>query len=175
MKKAEIVHIRNQLDDIYRDYRNVWMTKKHYEKRLKTVRTTNLIFEIVIAVGTSGTIAAWTLWKDPGLEYIWKVIGGIVALITVIKPFLNFPAEIERYTALATTYAGLGMDFQHLIFDIKVNRNIDDTIRGTYKDICEKMKNIGVKEDAPPSAKKLRKICVEVNREIPLDSLWSPK
>lgn len=175
MTENEILDLRTQLSDIYRDYRNMCLSKKYYACRLKRIQQYNFWYEIILAVGTSGTVAGWAIWQQPNWQTVWIVIGAVVAIFTVIKPIINFAGEIERLTTLETKFNSLQIDFQILIFDIKTRKKLDKSLLKTYKEICEKQKNIGVKEDSAPSQKVLRRLCDEVNQEIPVNSLWSPK
>lgn len=174
MEKADLFSLRAQLSDVYRDYRNTCLSKKYYEHRLKSVRNINLIYEIVLAFGTSGTVGAWAIWKEPGGNTVWIGIGVTVALLTIIKPLVKLGDEIERLSFLATKYAAMQIDFQLLIFDIKATRQLNDELRRFYKEICTKMQELSAKEDSAPNQKLLRNLCEEVNREIPPKSLWSP-
>lgn len=174
MDASDLKKLRDQLGDVYRDYRNVVMSRKHYEDRLKTLQRWNTVYEIVIAVGTSGTVGSWAIWSEGVGKSTWIVIGAIVALLTVIKPFLKLAERIEQKSTLATKYAAMQIDFQLLIFDIKSEGKLSSACRKIYKEICKKMQDLGSKDDATPAAKRLRRFCEEVNREIPPESLWSP-
>jgi hypothetical protein len=175
MHGVELISLRAQLSDIYRDYRNVCLSRKYYEYRLKRVHSTNFWYEAVLAFGTSGTVAGWAFWSNPTGQAIWIGIGIIVALATIVKPILKLPDDLERLTTLSTKYAALQIDFEQLIFDIKSELKVSKALRKSYREIREKMKDLDVKGDSGPNAKLLSRCQVEVNREIPPSSLWSPQ
>lgn len=175
MTDRELKALRDQLSDIYRDYRNVALTKKVYEHELCRTERLNRVYEIVLAVGTSGTIAGWALWKDPLLANVWPVIGGVIAVLSIIKPILGLGAKIERLSEISTHYASLLIDFQVLMFEIKRKQTLDDADRAAYFKLLDKIKSVGPKDDPKISKKLHYRFFEEVNREIPVDSLWSPE
>jgi hypothetical protein len=175
MTDRELKALREQLSDVYRDYRNVYLTKKAYEHEARRVERLNRAYEIFLAIGTSGTIAGWALWKDPSLANVWPVIGGVVAILSVVKPILGLSSKIERLTSITTHYASLHIDFQVLMFEIRRKQAFDDVERATYFKLLEKIKAVGPKDDPVISKKLHYKLFDEVNREIPPESLWSPE
>jgi hypothetical protein len=175
MTNTEILHLRTQLGDIYKDYRNICLNKKYYAYRLRQTQKLNFWYEIILAIGTSGTVAGWAIWQQPNWQPVWIAIGAVVAICSVIKPIINFSADIERFTTLETKFNALQIDFETLCFDIKRKKNLDESLIKLYKEIREKLKDFGVKEDSAPPIKLLRRLQKEVNQEIPASSLWSPK
>lgn len=175
MEPTELHSLRAQLGDIYRDYRNVCMSRKYYEHRLKRTHNFNFWYEVTLAFGTSGTVAGWAFWTNPTGQTIWIGIGTVVAIGTIVKPILKLVDEIERLTTLATKYAALQIDFQLLIFDIKSEGKMSKSLRRFYRETCDKMKDLDVKGDSAPSAKLLKRCYDDVNREMPPSSLWSPE
>lgn len=175
MTKNEISHLQIQLSDIYKDYRNMCLNKKYYACRLRRVQRLNFWYEIILAIGTSGTVAGWAIWQQPNWQPVWIGIGVIVAICSIIKPILNFSGEIERFTTLETKFNALQIDFETLCFDIKRKKGLDDSLIKLYKETREKLKTLGVKEDSAPSKRIIQRLCNDVHQEIPVNSLWSPK
>jgi len=174
MKKHEKERLCTELQDIYDMMRNVALTKKHYDRRLHKFQRGNTAFEILLAIGTSSTVAGWTFWSSSMGVPVWTTIGIVIAVLTILKPILRLPAQIERFSILSTKYNALLIDLQIISFDIKSRGNIEDAIRSRFKAECEKLKNMGAKEDPVVSEKIRRKLCAEVNREIPAESFWYP-
>jgi hypothetical protein len=164
-----------ELADVYDPQRNVLLTRKHYERRLKNFQRFNSAFEIFLAFGTSTTVAGWALWTTSIGDTAWAIIGGVIAILAVIKPILKLPAHIERFSVLATKYNSLLVDLQVIVFDIKSNAGLNVSGRQRFKAACEKLKNMGAREDPAVSEKIRRKLCIEVNNELPADNYWFPK
>lgn len=175
MTEAEIFHLQAQLTDIYRDYRNMCLNKKYYACLLRKTQRLNFWYEIILAIGTSSVVAGWAIWQKPGWQTVWIGLGAIVAIGTIIKPIVDFSSEIERLTTLETQFNALQLDFETLCFDIKTKNGLDESLIKFYKDIREKLKTLGAREDSAPSQDFLRKLQNEVNQEIPASSLWSPQ
>lgn len=174
MDAAELTSLRARLSDIYRDYRDTVMSRKYYECRRQSTYRFNFWYEVLIACGTSGTVGGWALWSVPAGHLVWVGVGATVAIATIVKPILKLADELERLAALSTKYAALQVDFEQLIFDIKTAGTITKPIRRIYGNICDKMKDLDGKGDAPPRERLLKRCQDDVNREIPPTSLWSP-
>ena len=172
--EAEIDDLRSVLSDVYRDTRNVVLTKKYYENKLARIQRLNDWYEIVLAFGTSATVAGWSFWKEPSGYTLWNAVGVITALLAIIKPIIKLSDEIKRLSSLATKYAALQIDFQKLVFTIKYDRGFTDRSYRTYMRIFEKMRDIGEREDADAPDKKLRKFAAKVNQEFPPTNFWAP-
>lgn len=166
--------LRGQLRDIYRDYRNVLMSKKYYECRLKRKEDLNLCYEIVLAVGTSGAVAGWAIWSSSAGGLAWTILGGVVAILSIVKPTLAVGSRIERYTKLVTHYDALFYDFQLLAFEIKRREGLGDTEVQTYRELHNRMKIADLTDDPNPSARLLKKCQSSVNQQIPTNDLWWP-
>ena len=175
MVTTEIPNLRAQLSDVYRDYRNICMSRKYYECRRRSIHRFNLWYEIVLAFGTSSVVGSWAIWVDPAGAKVWIIIGAIVAVATIAKPILKLSDAIERLSTLAAKYAALQIDFEQLIFDLKSEGEFTDQLKKTYKETREKMKDLDVKGDSPPNAKLLKRCQGDVLREVPASSLWSPE
>ena len=175
MTNSELKSLRGQLSDIYRDMRNVCMTRRHYDQKLRTVQHVNTWYEGLLAVGTSGTVAGWSFWKEATGQAIWIGVGVFVSILSIIKPIIRLSEEVKRLSTLAAKYAALQVDFQLLVFDIKADCGLSESSRKIYKEICKKMTDLGEREDTPPSEKRLAKLCEQVNREFPPSSFWSPE
>ena len=155
--------------------RNVCMTRKYYDQKLRSIQRLNLWYEALLALGTSGTVAGWSFWRESTGQAIWIGLGAVVSVLSIIKPVIKLSDEVKRLSTLETKYAALQIDFQLLIFDIKSDRGLSQSSRRLYKEICKKMRDIGEREDTHPSEKKLAKLCEQVNREFPPSSFWSPE
>ena len=118
MTDSETSNLRTQLTDIYRDYRNVAMSRKYYECRRVERHRFNVWYEIVMAFGTSGTVGTWAFWQQPAAgQQFWIAIGILVSIGAIAKPILKVGDDIERLAALSAKYAALQIDFEQLIFE----------------------------------------------------------
>lgn len=156
------------------EYRTVAMNRKYYACRLASIKRLNLALEILIAVGTSGAVAAWTLWKTGPPAVAWKVLAAVATLLSVIKPFLNLGKEIERYSELVVGYAALLFDLDAVILEVRTSNRISDGAWQKFLTHRERTKQLGIKDDLRPKVRLHRRCYSEINHEIPARTLWWP-
>ena len=86
---------------------------------LDEVRRLNTRLEVAIALGTSAAIASWAIWKTGSGEYAWLVISGLATLLAVIKPIINLPKQIERYSKLFVGHGDAQFDLERIAQQVK--------------------------------------------------------
>lgn len=166
--------VYQQVKAINDEYRTAGMNRKYYACRLRRLRRIETTLEILLAVGTSGAVATWSIWKDPPGDIVWKVLGAAVTLLAVVKPFLQLPREIERYSELATGYGTLFYDYDQILLELRTGRSVSSELWSRFCSLRDRNKELGIKDDLPARKRLLRRCYVEINNEIPIDSLWWP-
>lgn len=174
MNEEERETFKATLLEIYDLYRTVLLNRKYYARRLDLTKKMNLWLEICLAVGTSGTIGAWAIWKTGYGQYIWIVIAGGAAILAVIKPIVQLSKGIERYSKLYVGYSDLFYDLQEVVGDIRKSRLFTKEMSNAVKNARNRIKKLALEDDPQPRQKLLVQCYNEVNREIPPERLWIP-
>jgi hypothetical protein len=156
----------------YELYRDSLLNKKYYADRLETAKRWSLVLEFALVFGTSGAIATWAAWKTPAGARAWAMITAASTVLAILKPLLQFPNKIERYTGLYTGHAGLYYDLKQLVDDIQDKHDFTDPMWATVQHTQERVKELGLKNDPRPVRRLQRKYFKEVVDEIPADKLW---
>lgn len=167
--------IYNSVRTLYSQYRTVCLNRKYYGCRLQTIRDWDKVLEISIAIGTSTAIGGWALWRASIGATIWAVVGGLVAVLAVIKPILQLSQEIERYSKLFIGYGDTFSDLGNLVDEVGKTENYSGEMDVAFRKTFERLKQLAADDDPQPNQKLVQKCTDEVNREIPVDSLWWPK
>lgn len=157
---------------IYDDYRTALLNQLYYACRLARYKRYNLVYEIVIALGTSGTIAAWYAWQTGVAKQAWALYAGVVAILTVIKPIVNLPKEIERFSKQNAGYRDVFYDLNQLIDDIEYNLCINGKMLDLYGATKKRSRELAPDDDPQPKEKLLRKFQFDVNRSKPAYADW---
>lgn len=165
------IHLRR----IYDDYRNVQMSRDYYACRLVLFKRCNLVYETLLALGVSGTVAGWYLWQTPAGKTSWALFAGLVAIMSILKPILQVPKAIERYSKLQTGYCDLFYDQRELVDDIQINGGVTEAMTDSLAKSKERYRALALKDDAKFSQRLLRKCQAEVNRRVPSFKDWCPK
>jgi hypothetical protein len=159
---------------LYNDWRTAELNKKYYACRLTQYRHANLIMELLIAVGTSGAIAAWQVWRVSVGQIAWSAIAAAVALLTITKPLLQLPKQIERYSRLYGGYSVIAYDYEQVAGALNRNYSLNQSEVSMLEALSDKARDLVPDDDPVPRVRLRRRCYEEVNREIPIETLWWP-
>ena len=162
--------------DLYNEYRTARLSTLCYEKQLTVLKRRNLVIEIILAATASSGIAGLWFWGTFAGGVIWKVILTIVALLAVIKPFVNLAGQIQQKSELLGYWRSHGNDLYILIVLVKQRKSYDNEIRNRFISMIEAKKGIIQKEPAEGVNEKLRERCYnQVNKELPYNNFFIPE
>jgi hypothetical protein len=161
--------------NLYGTYHKVCVNRKYYNYRLEAVKQWNTVIEILIAVGVSSSVGSLALWKMGILQTLWSILGGVVAILAIVKPFLQLPKQIERYSRLFVGNNDAWFEFKKLIDDIQEHRNLSPEVEAKFVAALERLRQVEADEDLRQDKRLLARFENEVNAEIPIKKFWSPK
>src|SRR4051794_38123475 len=74
---------------IYTLYRESLINARYYGCKLHRAQTLNMWFEIVLAVGATGSgVAGWSLWNEGSGKIAWAALAGVASVLAVVKPLI---------------------------------------------------------------------------------------
>lgn len=161
---------------IHDEYRTALLNKKYYAARLDRYKTINRYSEIAIALGaTTGTsIAGLAIFKQGYGTAAWAVISGISMVLSVIKPIMNLPKEVERYSKLTGEYASMFGTLRIIEQDISASQSLTSEQIEVFNQVRKRTVDLLTLDDTNPNRRLLEKLQDEVNKEIPPSILWMP-
>src|SRR5438270_2841640 len=171
---AVVPNTRALLRQVYDLYRTALLNQLYYSDRLASFQSRNKFVEIIQALGMSSTIGAWGIFRNGTGKYVWIVIAGIATIISIIKPFLQWPKEIERYGQLSLGHATLYLDIKHTVQRIAVDQDIKDSTIKEIESAVNRYKELALKDDPKPILKKVQQFEDRVNQQIRVKDLWKP-
>lgn len=174
-ESSEKRKLMNELNDVYDDYRTVGMNQKYYAKRLTRISRFNTWYECILAVGASGTFAGWSIFQDGVGKRTWTIFAGVVAILVVIKPFLQVSRKIRQYSKLRTDYRNLYYDYRMLAREIRREEQFTEEMKNMLRKAEKRYADVAIADDTNPSKRLLLKCQDEVNQEVPVESLWYPQ
>ncbi|OGD12385.1 MAG: hypothetical protein A2Y86_03305 [Candidatus Aminicenantes bacterium RBG_13_62_12] len=173
MKGAALYDCAKSINDAFR---TALMNRKYYGHRLTVTRSWNVALDIIIAVGASSAVGTWLIWKkSPAGENAWAMIAGLAALLAVIKPFLNLPKQLEKYSKLFIGHGDVYYDLKAITTELARVRDYTPKVQEAHGKAFERIKQLAPEDDPKIKEKLRRRFFEEVNREIPVESLWWPK
>lgn len=172
---AQLDTNRVRLKKLYDQYRTARMNHEYYGRRLHNYQRINLIYEIVLALGTSSAVAGFYFWKtDPGKQ-MWAAFGVVVIIFSVLKPVLQIPKKVERYSRLHAGYGALFYDLKEAVEETRAAGGIDPKMKELIDKSRTRYRELGVEDDPRASEKLLRKCQESVKRSTPSFQEWWPE
>jgi hypothetical protein len=165
----------NSIKNLYDQFRTVYLNRKYYGYRLQRIQSLDKGLEISIAIGTSSAIAGWSLWNLKVGSTIWTIYGGLIALLAIIKPFLQLSKQIERYTKLFIGYGDMYFDLELLVNEVGRTRQYSREMDISYRKTIERLKQFSADDDPQPARRLITKFMKEVNNEKPASGFWWPQ
>jgi hypothetical protein len=166
--------IIGQLKNIHREFRTALLNKKYYACRLHWYRTVNRYFEILIAVGTTGTgVAGFAIWKSGAGIVAWGIISGASIVLSTLKPIIDLPKQIERYSKLSGAYSKIFESFRVMEQEFDEGGLTAEHIE-KFKQLRNQLVDLATDDDQKVDVSLVKRLEDEVNREIPVTSLWMP-
>lgn len=105
----------------------------------------NKILDIILAIASSGSIAAWTIWQN--VPMVWGAIIAISQVITAIKPFFPYNKYIKVVNRKSYECDLLNLDFERLWYETEHQEISDKEAKDRYFKLREKVIEISNFED----------------------------
>ena len=174
MQITEEEKLTRRLKQLYNDLRTAMYNKEYYGCKLAAARRRNKALEVLIAVGSSTVIGSWFIWgTEPG-SFLWAAITGGTTLLAILKPIVDLPKEIERYSKLFVGHATVYAELEGIVKDVTAEAAFPPSLVKASSQAI-KRRDLLTPDDDPDQDRRLAKKCQEVvNRRWPADSLWLP-
>lgn len=95
------------------------MNLRYWDALSRRYYKIDLWLKIITALMASGTVASWAIWEFQlsflGMNVnLWKILSSLVAVVSIILPFLNFPKKFETATSLKRKWTIIKNEYLHL-------------------------------------------------------------
>jgi hypothetical protein len=150
------------------------MSELYYECRLTRANRFHLFFEIAIALGTTGAVATWALWKTDVGGVAWGVITGMATLLAVIKPILAPAKTIELCTRQHQGWLALFFGLDKFLLNVRQEGEVSSEARKRFDTLYDRSVQLHLEDEKHPSTRLLAKMQEAVNVAHPPETLWMP-
>lgn len=165
----------NLIEALHKTYQDAGLYQTYYGHRMTDYQRRNTAYEIALAIGTSGAIAAWPIWQNGVGQSMWAIFAGSIAILVILKPFLQFSNKIERYSKLYASWGELYYILQSLLNEHKVVSLSEERLLKSFKDANGRISQLQKDKDPQLIGKLIQKSRTAVDLEIiPLSSLPMP-
>lgn len=169
-----VANVTAGLRRLYNDHRTALFNREYYGCRLEHTRRWNLGLEVVIAIGTSSAVSGWLIWKDSTGETVWAIITGITAILAIVKPFLDLPKQIERYSKLFIGHGEVFYDLDQVVADVRTEQGFTSKLKRKYNEALVRNKELAADDDPKTKQRLGRKCQASVNKQLPAKDYWLP-
>lgn len=108
------------------------------------------ITKVLVALTASGSaIAGWTLWSKPGFEFVWVLMAGAAAVLSIIHAALSVADRLKDAGEVRRAFACLRIDIETFRYRMRIDPEfgIDEftkefeEYRRRYSDCEQRIKN----------------------------------
>jgi hypothetical protein len=166
---------RDLVELLWDNARTARLSELDYGERLDRLSRWNIIFELLVAIGASGSgIAGWAVWQDKIGAVVWASIAGLAAVIAIAKPLLALDRRIRHATRQQQLYRGILSSLENLAFDIQQAGTLSAENRRRYQRARENLRQAEDADDPAQNLRQLEQLQKRVDKEMPAHSLWVP-
>lgn len=96
----------------------------------------------ILAIASSGSIAAWALWKEVPFTFIWGAVIAASQVLTAVKPHFAYSKYVKEINPKFLRLDTLNMEMQ-MLWDKLQNKKITlDTAGESYSEIRKQLAQI---------------------------------
>ena len=124
------------------------------------------ITKILVALTTSGSaIAGWSLWNKDGFQYIWIILAGLSALLSILHATLNVSHRVKEWTEIKRKFSALKIECETNRGLMEMNPEFE--IEPHKKFYIEKKKVFGeIYSNLPNDFLISRKFSIKIQNEV---------
>jgi hypothetical protein len=164
----------DELTVIYDAYRTARMNVIYYGAKLGKLQRLGLAVDLIVAIGTSSTVAALAVWDAPVMSVVRSALVGLTVLLVTIRPVLNIPRRVERYSKLYAAYMGVHSSFEAIVNEIRSSHVLSPESRYLAESEQKRLAQTEKDDDPAPDKVLIEQAYAQVNEEVPASSLWWP-
>ena len=162
--------------DVYDLLRTSRLNIKYYSYKLSGLERSNFLVELIVAItAPSSSIAGLFFWDSDYGQYIWKILGILAAVFSVVKPLLNLTDKIRKYSETLIGYRVIFNDLQSIMYQIKQKGEFTDLLQKDFNRVLELKKEISINEPEIVEDENLKdRFQNEVLVEFPTENFFIP-
>lgn len=107
------------------------------------------VTKVLVALTASGSaVSGWALWNTPDFKFIWILLAGLGAFLSIVHASLNVQSRVKEWENLKKDFTGLRVKLETFRHQMEINPDYElnvfmksyEDYRNKYSDI---MKRIG--------------------------------
>jgi hypothetical protein len=144
-----------------------------YHRMLDRVQWWNQALEIFVAVATAGAVGSWAIWQEGTGKVVWQVLGGMVTLLNIVKPYFKLGDKINVGSRQASAYRELFVDSRALCDSLHIEGKIDDALATSIRQLRSRLDPLERADIIVPH--RIKQACQkQINEQFPKEYFWHP-
>lgn len=162
---------------VYDKLRTTRLNLKYYSRYLASLERQNFWIEALLAtIAPSSAISALWLWQTEIGKKFWLVLGGVTAVLAVIKPLLGLTKRIKDLESVTAGYRLLDYDLGSIKFLIEQRQTFDKALHVEFASVIKRERVLIEKMPSIAEKKALKESCEhEVLTELPVGDFFIPE
>ncbi|MGB7767642.1 MAG: hypothetical protein WBN22_02160 [Verrucomicrobiia bacterium] len=160
---------------VYDELRTARLNVLCLQNVLSSLRTSDRASEILIAVTTTTSIGSFWFLQNKAGEYIWKTVGCVAVVVSIVKPILKYGHRIQANEKLLAGYTLLHHELNCLCIEIRFLQRFDNAIYKDFLKIMDSKADLLKASSETNVSATLRKKCEQqVLQELPTELFYIP-
>jgi hypothetical protein len=130
---------------------------RYWEYLFKRYYRRQKVAEIFLAVTSSSSVAAWSIWRD--INLLWQCLAGSSTLVAVILPILNYKKQIADLSEILSQWVQIRAEYELLWFDIEHGTPTRDHVIDQYKKLKRREIEVDKITSSIPDDERLLDLC----------------
>jgi len=111
-------------DKIFDVYYDSYWVEILSEKVIGVWQRIDDITKVTVAITVSGSaVSGWTLWNQPGFKYIWAILAGISAVLSITHAALGVAGKVKDWTEVKRQFTTLRIEIESCRDLMEINPN----------------------------------------------------
>lgn len=162
---------------VYNKLRTARLNVKYYCRRLQQTERLNFSCDLILlATAPTSAIAGLWFWTANYGQLAWQILGGIAAIVAVVKPLLLLTKKIKDFEGVVVGYRALEFDLMEIKSNVEQKRKYDVSMQTEFRKALQREKVLVGK--TPESREKVdvkAKCEEEVRKELPDECFFIPE
>lgn len=100
-------------DKIFDVYYDSYWVELLSNNIIEVWQRTDDITKVLVALTVSGSaVSGWALWNQPGFKYIWAILAGFAAVLSITHAALGVAGKIKDWTEIKRKFTSLRIELE---------------------------------------------------------------
>lgn len=145
---------------------------RYYARLALWLSRASFSLDVLIAIGTGSSIAAWAIWETAAGSLVWTWILGSVAVANIVKPMLGLGGRMRKAENLATRWHKVEVLLRRLVLNVRAEGGLTPQREAELADVTAQEDALSGEESPAVVTWYFKRICKEVKEEFPPEFHW---